>query len=53
MAKELACPVCGAKIHGHSTEEVMKNAMEHGKKLKHPEMTDEQMKMLKTGIQDV
>jgi predicted small metal-binding protein len=45
--------VGGARIRGVSTEEVMQKEMDHAKKVKHPEMTEEQMNMLKTQIKDV
>jgi predicted small metal-binding protein len=53
MAMELTCPMCGVKIRGATADEVMKNGMEQGKKVGHPDVTDEQMNHLKAQIKKV
>ncbi len=52
MAKALACPVCGVKITGRTTDDVMQNGMEHAKKAGHPEMSPEAMDQLKAQIKE-
>jgi predicted small metal-binding protein len=47
MEKLLTCPYCGLEISAKTEEDIIKQEEEHGKKLGHPELTDDKIKQIK------